>query len=189
MEFIPKYDCSDPRGANYHTHAKLIEQMIANHVDPNACLEWPFRRVKGKDRLPYGRVVHRGKDWRVHRLAWRIAYGEIPDDICVLHRCDNPPCFNPSHLFLGDRIDNNADMFAKGRSRPPIHPWSGPRGPRPDIAGERNSQSKLTAEKVRQIKKYLALGCSQQTLANDFKVHQTLISAINNGRAWKHVTD
>lgn len=50
-----------------------------------------------------------------HRFGWTLANGEIPPGMCVLHRCDNPPCVNPTHLFLGDRRDNAIDMIAKGR--------------------------------------------------------------------------
>ena len=57
-----------------------------------------------------------------HRSAWEMSFGPIPDGLCVCHHCDNPPCVNPDHLFLGTVADNNADRDRKGRGRMP-HPW------------------------------------------------------------------
>lgn len=87
--------------------------MRAN-TTPNAatgCLEW------NKYRLPvgYGRTRYEGQNILAHRMAWILINGSIPDGMCVLHRCDNPPCCNVEHLFLGTRKDNTADMIAKGR--------------------------------------------------------------------------
>jgi len=72
-----------------------------------------------RDKDGYGaRMTHRnGKNvsQRAHRVAWEEAYGPIPEGMCVLHRCDNPPCVNVDHLFLGTHQDNVRDMDAKGR--------------------------------------------------------------------------
>lgn len=63
----------------------------------------------------YGQVTYRRKAWLAHRLSFFLVNNHSPE--CVLHSCDNPPCCNPAHLFKGDRIINNADRHAKGRSR------------------------------------------------------------------------
>jgi len=76
------------------------------------CLEWP--RTAGTQE--YGRTTRKGVQWLVHRLAWFTAYGPIPKGQQVLHRCDNPPCHNVEHLFLGTQADNMQDMLTKGRN-------------------------------------------------------------------------
>lgn len=65
----------------------------------------------------YGRVWWDGRGTTAHRAAWMIANGPIPPGLCVLHRCDNPPCCNPAHLFAGTQQQNIADKVAKGRHR------------------------------------------------------------------------
>lgn len=78
---------------------------------PNGCLEWT-RRVKVDG---YGQINVAGKAVTTHRLAWELANGPIPEGLGVLHHCDNPPCCDPTHLFLGTQAENNADMYAKDR--------------------------------------------------------------------------
>ena len=79
---------------------------------PNGCLEWTGAKPNG-----YGRFMVNGKYVLTHRLAWELAHGrEIPPDMMVCHHCDNPPCCDPEHLFLGDNADNLGDMAAKGRA-------------------------------------------------------------------------
>lgn len=75
---------------------------------PDEC--WPWLGCLST--MGYGRA---GKKGYAHRLAWRLMRGPIPAGHYVLHRCDNPPCCNPSHLFLGDAAANARDMAAKGR--------------------------------------------------------------------------
>jgi hypothetical protein len=84
--------------------------------EPNGgCWLWEGAIIRG-----YGRIRNPGA-WNtysfVHRLAWEEANGPIPDGLHVLHRCDVTSCCNPDHLFLGTQLDNNSDMFAKGRGR------------------------------------------------------------------------
>lgn len=67
--------------------------------------------------MPYGRIQSAGRYLLAHRVSYEINVGPIPKGLCVLHRCDNPRCVRPDHLFLGTRSDNAADRHAKGRSR------------------------------------------------------------------------
>ncbi len=80
----------------------------------DGCWGW----VSGTDAFGYGRLIAPGgrKNLKAHRVSWELHNGPIPGGMCVLHRCDNPPCSNPDHLFLGTKADNVADMNAKGRS-------------------------------------------------------------------------
>lgn len=82
---------------------------ITNNLDD--CWEWLHGRLpKG-----YGKIRVNGRDWLAHRLIWTITRGQIPQGMEILHKCDNPSCCNPNHLFLGTQQDNVNDMFAKGR--------------------------------------------------------------------------
>lgn len=80
---------------------------------PDECWPWTgYRDAKGYGQIALNRRTAEG----AHRVSWALARGEIPDGIHVLHRCDNPPCCNPAHLFLGTHADNMWDMKAKGRA-------------------------------------------------------------------------
>lgn len=73
------------------------------------CLEYPHRQVQG-----YGVLTHRGRKMMAHRVVWESLHG--PTDLLVCHACDNPPCCNPDHLFVGSHADNNRDRAGKGRN-------------------------------------------------------------------------
>lgn len=75
------------------------------------CREWPGR----KGRNGYGLLTLRGGTLYAHRVVWELVNGPIPEGMEVCHTCDNPPCCNPAHLFLGTHQDNMLDMAQKGR--------------------------------------------------------------------------
>lgn len=94
----------------------VIESRFWSRVRKgSACWEWVGARHTGG----YGAISVNGHQERAHRVSWMIHHGEIPDGLWVLHRCDNPPCVNPAHLFVGSDADNLSDAIAKGRRLPP----------------------------------------------------------------------
>ena len=89
-----------------------VDRLAAGLVPAdNGCVEWTGHRAA----FGHGRIRFDGKQIGTHRLAWILANGPIPDGMFVCHRCDNPPCCNPDHLFLGTAADNNRDMAGKSR--------------------------------------------------------------------------
>ena len=129
----------------------------------------------------YGRLRIRGADRRrkwvlAHRVSWMIHHGEIPDGMVVCHRCDNPPCVNPAHLFLGTFSDNSRDCVAKGRH------VSNP------ARGSANASSKLTESEVREIRRvYQAGGWSLKRLGERYGVSPSAVWLIMKGKNWSCV--
>jgi hypothetical protein len=95
--------------------AALAARLSRDMRREGACVVWGgLRKQDG-----YGQLHFRTVYWKAHRAAWAAAHGPIPDDLHVLHRCDNPACIKPKHLFLGTHADNMADKVSKGRATGP----------------------------------------------------------------------
>lgn len=97
--------------------ARLVAPLFWRRVavrGPDDCWPWTGARA-GKMR--YGCLWWADRVRVAHRVAWELTYGPIPPGVQVCHSCDNPPCCNPAHLFLGDNQENVADREAKGRTR------------------------------------------------------------------------
>lgn len=116
----------------------------------------------------YGDISLDGRMVLAHRVAWFLETGEWPDP-CALHRCDNPSCVNPAHLFEGTHADNSADKVAKGRGDAP--------------RGERNGSAKLTTSAVAEIRA-LYPGVTQRELASAYGVSQPAISRVLHHKQW-----
>jgi hypothetical protein len=149
-------------------------ERFKTHVDqrgPDECWIWTAAR----DKDGYGFLVK--SDWEgknkegAHRLAWILEHGPIPKGLWVLHTCDNPPCCNPRHLFLGTVLDNKRDSISKGR-----HPH-----------GETHGLAKLTEDKVILIRQLHADGYLRKRLARKFDVSYSLIQKIIQEVQWRHV--
>jgi len=119
----------------------------------------------------YGHFRLDGRDCLAHRYCFQSLFGEIPEGMQVLHKCDNPRCVNPSHLFLGTHEDNMRDMVNKGRSA---------RG------GERHNGCKLSRADVILIRS-LSTKFSPIQLASMFPVTRATISRILRRETWKHL--
>lgn len=125
----------------------------------------------------YGRFKLNGKLVSAHVLSYMIHNDDYDSTKDVCHKCDNPSCVNPDHLFLGSRSDNMLDCLRKGRlnSKPPC------------VKGERNGQSKLTVDDVIAIKALLKTSVTQKSIAQMFNVSPRAISDINNNKTWAHI--
>lgn len=118
-----------------------------------------------------------------HRYSWSLAHGEIPEGLDVLHKCDNPPCVNPDHLFLGTQSDNAKDMHQKGRRHVPTVEIS------QKISAAHNPLANLDPEKVMEIRRLSSQGESYRKIAAKFDVTKTTIRNIVLKRTWKLVTE
>ncbi len=112
-----------------------------------------------------------------HRVSWRLAYGEIPAGLVLCHKCDNPSCVNPAHLFAGTQRDNINDMLAKRRSS---------KGKSFEKRrGENHGMAKLTRAQVDEIRAlYAAGGVLHRELAVRFGVDRSTIGLITRGEHW-----
>lgn len=152
----------------------LAEKFWAKVHKTEGCWLWMANRLPHK--RDYG-LIHEGgrgsRSLRAHRVSYELAYGPIPDGLDVLHRCDNPPCVRPDHLFLGTQLDNMRDMHRKGRQGPPR-----------DIVGVKNINAKLAEADV------VAILLSKEpspVLAARYGVTKECIGHVRRRVTWKHV--
>jgi hypothetical protein len=123
-----------------------------------------------------GQVIYNGKMWRTNRFFYYFVIQPIPEGLVVCHKCDNPICCNPDHLFIGTVADNNSDKMKKGR-------WKGGRKIGTG-AGEKNPNSKLIIQQVLEIRKKINNGYTIRQLAEEYDVSFQTISSIVNKETW-----
>lgn len=118
---------------------------------------------------------------KAHRQSWEWARGPVPEGLVLCHRCDNPPCVNPDHLFPGTTKENSDDAASKGRlATPPLH------------VGEDQHLARLTADAVRVIRAEYVRGDRRRgapALGRRYGVTKAAILAVVNMKTWKHVEE
>lgn len=162
----------------------LVNRLEARSRVENECKVW----TKGTDKNGYGIIRLNGKNIKVHRLAYELLVGPIPDGLHVHHHCDNPPCFEKTHLWLGTQADNVRDMIEKGREAK-AHGDKNSSRLYPGIRrGERNGRAMPTEEQVQEIRVRYACGkITQQQLAREYGMSQVGICQVILRRNWRHV--
>ena len=137
----------------------------------SGCWEWQGARTKVKGKPWHGVLKRNGQGYLAHRFSWILHNGPIPQGQFVLHRCDNPICVNPNHLFLGTQQDNVQDMMNKGRHG--------------DQKGILQSQAVLDDQDVYWIRQHFNL--PKKYIADLFGVHPTTIADVIKRRTWTHI--
>jgi len=151
----------DPLAVKNFSGLSLEDRFWCRVRKTEQCWEW----IGFRDKCGYG-VLNVGdcKIDRAHRVSWMLRFGLIPKGMHVLHRCDNPPCVRPAHLWLGTQNDNNEDRIAKGRTA-----------------------SKLTAKQVVDIRReYSGQRGEQLILSRKYRTTQRNISSIVRGFTWRN---
>jgi hypothetical protein len=151
-----------------------VEQRFWENVEKSdRCWRW----TGSVTNYGYGRISAGSRDsqrvWQAHRLSYWLHYGDYDRQLFVCHKCDNPICVRPDHLFLGTQFDNMRDCKNKGRAV-----W-------PESSGEKNGRAKLTVEQVSGIRSSLALGGTERGLAKIYGVSKGTIGFIKRGETWR----
>lgn len=161
-------------GTKRRTRDEEISDFWArvNKLGPDKCWEWTgVRNHRGYGKIHFGR-----QNTYAHRASYVVHKGRIPDGLCVLHSCDNPPCVNPNHLIAGTQLENIRDCIIKKRKNPP--------------RGESHAHRKVTEEIVKQMRSRYQPhdpvngACA---LAREFGLSNSATNQIVNRVTWKHV--
>lgn len=166
MRFVQTQSPEERFLAKLNTTGKTVSHVLG--IGP--CWDWIgyVNHRNGRGQFWIG-----GKLTSAHRAAWMIFRGKIPNGSCVLHRCDNPVCCNPHHLFLGTQQDNITDAQFKGRLVSP--------------PGERCGGSRLLESQVIEIVRMLDIKLSHAEIGKRFGVTKSAVWSIARGRTWKHL--
>lgn len=163
-----KYRAEAIRRGRWDTTIDERYELAVDRRGDDECWGWTARTSHG-----YGVLSRNRKNVLAHRFSYEREYGTIPDGMHVCHRCDNPPCTNPKHLFLGTQAENMRDAANKGRT----------------ARGERHPHAKLTERQVSDIRKLYAGGLAKVRIAELFGVNSTTVHYVVTGHAWRHVAE
>ena len=149
----------------------IYNKALSNYrrVTTSGCWEYTRHIDKGG----YGKIRVGKVMAPVHVVAWVANHDIIQGGLVVMHKCDNPSCFNPNHLMLGTQSENTADRFWKGREY--------------ERSGEKNHQAKISEGDVKDIFRLRSSGMKQKDIAAIYGVHPTHISSILTGKSWGHL--
>ncbi len=150
----------------------LPDQQKEYYKGLEKCWVWVFG-VTGNG---YGGLIFEGKRTTAHRVAWILAHGNIPEGLCVLHKCDNPLCCNPDHLFLGTRTDNSIDKESKGRGNHINTP-----------KGEKHGMSRLSESDILRIRELRRSGLQYKQIASLEGIGWSHVKKIARRDVWRHV--
>lgn len=156
---MPKYTLAE----RFWRHVLRIDDLFS-------CWEWTGSRFANG----YGQFGSDKTSRMAHRIAYRLAFGEFDNSLYVCHKCDNPPCVRPNHLFLGSGVDNMQDALRKGRHVPAR-------------AGDRNPNAKLTAQQVREMRQLFVEGWKQAELIARFSVSSATVWHIVHNKSYTGV--
>ena len=147
---------------------KKVEDQFWGKVEKRAkekCWLW----LGARNNAGYGNIRVNKKYTNAHRISWLIHFGDIKKGFVICHKCDNPPCVNPYHLFTGRPRDNDADKVRKNRH----------------IYGMKHPRSKLTDEQVLEIR---AINGTHQTIADKYDISRRLVGMIKKRDIWNHLS-
>ncbi len=170
-QWMIEQGCTSTLASRFYAKVNCNGPIPSHCPELGACHLWTANSTHGYGLISiYGYKGSVAK--RAHRVAWMLAKGPIPPNTFVLHHCDNPPCVNPNHLFLGNSLLNVRDMIAKGREK------------HSPLKGEANGSSKLTWNEVREIRRLNKAGLSTCKLGLQFGVSCSTIQWITSGKHW-----
>lgn len=160
---------SDPVLSSYGVTHTFVDRFFKKVKKSDGCWLW----TGNLNECGYGTIGSgkNGKTILSNRACWLIHKGKIPDGLCVLHKCDNPACVNPDHLWIGTHAENMIDRQNKGRT------------PKGSLCG----RVKLTEEIVLSIRKDHSLGMTRLAVAKKYNTSRTSAFAIIHRLSWKHI--
>ncbi len=145
-------------------------------IPEHSCWEW----IGSRDDLGYGHFRIGKKIEKAHRVSYSLSISDIPKGLLVCHKCDNPSCVRPEHLFLGTNKDNKKDSVSKNRH------YTG--GEPPYVPGEKCGRHVLTEKQVLEIRKiYTGKHGQQSSIAREYGVNRSTIYLIVNRKKWTHI--